>query len=151
MIIALLPEHYQLMYTQASCPSRLANPMCTKRSAPGACSGGRPTDAIRGAIERVALGDFLRKNEFVAFYDPPSQVDRARMIAFAGQHHRARTPFDTYFDASDRSRLYCTEFVAAALWHSGAGPVPLKDAGQPAAARVPGLARHRCTSSGEPG
>lgn len=126
LIIALLPEHYQPYVHAGILSFEAGEPYVYEAIGSwGMLRGGRPTDAIRGAIERVSLGDFLRKNDFVAFYDPPPQVDRTRMIAFAGQHHRARTPFDAYFDASDRSRLYCAEFVAAALEHSGADPVPL--------------------------
>lgn len=126
LIIALLPQQYR-PYVHAGILSFEAGEPYVYEAigAWGIPRGGRPTDAIRGAIERVALGDFLRKNDFVAFYDPPPRVDRARMAAFARRHHQARTPFDAYFDADDRSRLYCTEFVAAALEHSGAGPVPL--------------------------
>jgi hypothetical protein len=84
---------------------------------------GPPTDAMRGNIRRVTLEHYIRRQRVTAIYDPPADVDKAAVVEFARARHRDGTEFDPYFDWSDHSRLYCTEFAALAL-HAGGAPLP---------------------------
>lgn len=83
-----------------------------------------PADDMHGGIRRVTLESFLRRDGFIAVYEPPPAVDRDRLVAFARHHARQQTPFDGYFDTGDGGRFYCVEFVARALESSGGPPVP---------------------------
>jgi hypothetical protein len=83
---------------------------------------GPPTDAVHGGIRRLSLDEFVRRQRFVAIFDPPPDVDRAQVAAFAQQARAEGRDFDPYFDLQDATRLYCTEFVARALEAGGAAP-----------------------------
>lgn len=126
LIIALLPETYRPFVHAGILSFEDGVPYVYEAiGAWGIPFGRRPTDAIGGAIQRVPLEEFLRHNDFVEFYDPPAAVDLGRMVGFAQHHYRAKTPFDPFFNAYDHRKLYCAEFVALALEHSGAAPVPV--------------------------
>jgi len=83
---------------------------------------GPPTRNIGGGVRRVALDTFIRRQRFVGIYEPPPQVDSARVAAYAGGRYLARTPFDPYFDLTDSSKVYCSEFTMLALTAGGAPP-----------------------------
>lgn len=84
-----------------------------------------PPEATTGRVRRTPLARFVQAQRYVEVYDPPPGVDRARVAAFARAQYLRRTPFDAYFVSDDRSRLYCTELVAAALEAGGGGPYPV--------------------------
>ena len=84
-----------------------------------------PTAVTRGRVRRTPLDDYVRAQRYVEVYDPPAFVDRERVVTFARDHFRKGTPFDPYFNTRDRTRLYCTEFVALALEAGGGGPYPI--------------------------
>ncbi|MBI5136158.1 MAG: hypothetical protein HZA24_02355 [Nitrospirae bacterium] len=86
---------------------------------------GPPTDATGGGVFRTPLADYVAMQGTVHLFQPPPGVDGERVAAFARARYRAGTPFDPYFDSTDRARLYCTEFVAAALEAGGGGPYPV--------------------------
>lgn len=84
---------------------------------------GRPlTENVAGGVRRLDLDTFLRSNRYVALYEPPPATDRAKVAAFARDSLLRGVRFDPWFDGSDASRLYCSEFVALALAAGGLGP-----------------------------
>lgn len=86
--------------------------------------GNQPlTQNVVGGMRRLDLGTFLEQNRFVAIYDPPPAADRERIGAFARESYMSRLPFDAWFDRSDPSKVYCSEFTALAL---AAGGVPTR-------------------------
>lgn len=128
LIITLLPEQYRPYVHAGILSFEDGEPYVYEAIGAwgiGISFGRRPTDTVQGTIQRVPLGEFLDHNDFVQFYDPPPQVDRARLVAFARHHHEVETPFDPYFNAYDDRRLYCAEFVALGLEHAGAPEVPI--------------------------
>lgn len=85
-----------------------------------------PPDADHGGVKRVPLAAYVERRSYVEVHDPPPGVDGAKVAAYARARYADGTPFDPHFDSSDRSRLYCTEFVAAALEAGGGGPFPVE-------------------------
>jgi hypothetical protein len=83
---------------------------------------GPPNRNMGGGVRRVALDTFIRRQRFVGIFEPPSQVDTARVAAYARERYLARTPFDAYFDLADSSKVYCSEFTMLALTAGGAPP-----------------------------
>jgi len=88
--------------------------------------GGPPTRSVGGGIFRTPLDEFIYAQRYVEIFQPDPAIERARVVAFARAQYRNGTPFDPYFDSEDRRRLYCTEFVAAALEAGGAEPFPVR-------------------------
>jgi hypothetical protein len=89
-----------------------------------------PTATVAGGVRRVPLERFVRGKRVIGFYAPAPGIDRAKLVAFAREHHARGTPFDSYFDADDKSALYCTEFVALGIETAGAVPIigsPMRD------------------------
>jgi hypothetical protein len=84
---------------------------------------GPPTDAMHGRIRRVTLEQYIKRQRVTAIFDAGAGVDKAAVAAFARARHDDRTEFDPYFDWSDHTRLYCTEFAALAL-NAGGRPLP---------------------------
>lgn len=84
---------------------------------------GPPTAAVGGGMRRMTLEWFVANQTWIAVYDPPAGADPARIVEFARRSHAQHIPFDAYFDLSDASRMYCTEFVALALAAADAPPV----------------------------
>jgi hypothetical protein len=80
------------------------------------------TSNVIGGMRRLELGTFLEQNRFVAIYDPPAGADRERIGRFAQDSLAARLPFDAFFDRSDPSKVYCSEFTALALAAGGVPP-----------------------------
>lgn len=79
--------------------------------------GGKPpTDNVSGHVRRITLDDYLRETGGTAtFYNAPAGLNIGKMLQYARSHAELKTPFDPYFNYSDRSKLYCSEFVAAAF------------------------------------
>lgn len=88
-------------------------------------TGVPPTDATKGRIKRRPLGWFLHRQNYVAVYDLPEGVNHEKVADFVVEQYQAKREFDPYFNAQDRDKVYCTEFVALALEAGGAPPVPL--------------------------
>ncbi|MGD2112475.1 MAG: YiiX/YebB-like N1pC/P60 family cysteine hydrolase [Gammaproteobacteria bacterium] len=77
--------------------------------------GRRPTDLIRGRVQRSPLAEFVRRGKYVEIYELPPGVDAGRVTAYARAQHDGGTPFDPYFRSDEHDALYCTELVALAL------------------------------------
>ena len=89
-----------------------------------------PTDNVSGHVRRITLEQYITESGgTVSFYTPPKGVDLTQVLQYAQTHTTAKTPFDAYFNYTDRSKLYCSEFVAAAF-EAGGSPayrtVPMK-------------------------
>lgn len=85
--------------------------------------GGSPlTHQVTGGMRRIGLGTFLVQNRFIAIYEPPPGSDPERIGSFARESYLAGLPFDAWFDRSDPSKVYCSEFTALALAAGGAAP-----------------------------
>jgi hypothetical protein len=85
--------------------------------------GRRPlTERVTGGVRRLGLGTFLGQNRFIAIYDPPPGADPERIGRFAQDSYLAGLPFDAWFDRTDPSKVYCSEFTALALAAGGAAP-----------------------------
>jgi len=82
-----------------------------------------PTAAVGGGMRRMTLEWFVANQTFIAIYAPPVGADPEKIVEFARQSYAQHIPFDAYFDLSDASRMYCTEFVALALTAADAPPV----------------------------
>ncbi|MBL8202118.1 MAG: hypothetical protein JNK40_14210 [Chromatiales bacterium] len=80
------------------------------------------THHVTGGMRRIGLGTFLAQNRFIAIYDPPPGTDAELIGRFAQDSYMAGLPFDPYFDRSDPSKVYCSEFTALALAAGGAPP-----------------------------
>ncbi len=80
------------------------------------------TSRITGGTRRIELGTFLTRNRFVALYDPPPGADPDEMGRFAQASLVGQLPFDAFFDRTDPSRVYCSEFTALALAAGGVAP-----------------------------
>jgi hypothetical protein len=126
MFIALLPEDYQPYVHSGIIVMEDEGPVVYEElgSANLGFDDGPPTAGIKGEVRRVKLDKFLQRYFYVAIYDPVD-VDHSAVVEFAKTHYEAKTPFDAYFDYSDHSKFYCTEFVALALEAGGAAPLPL--------------------------
>ncbi|MEO8080620.1 MAG: hypothetical protein ABI641_08825 [Caldimonas sp.] len=88
-----------------------------------------PTDALRGGVRRIGIEKFARGKRIIGLYALPPEADAVRLVAFAQEQHRRRTPFDPFFDSDDSSALYCTELVALALAEAGVArvePTPMQ-------------------------
>jgi hypothetical protein len=77
---------------------------------------------VVGGMRRLELGTFLTRNRFVAIYDPPAGADGDRIGGFARDSLAAGLRFDAYFDRTDPSTVYCSEFTALALAAGGVAP-----------------------------
>ena len=100
--------------------------------------GFAPTATVTGAVRRVSVERFARGKRIVGLYALPPSADRERLVAFAREHYRRGTPFDSYFDTDDATALYCTELVALALKAAGVAaiePTPIRDNASLTAAR----------------
>jgi hypothetical protein len=80
------------------------------------------THRVSGGMRRIGLGTFLAQNRFIAIYDPPPGANPERIGRFAQDSYMAGLPFDPWFDRSDPSKVYCSEFTALALAAGGAAP-----------------------------
>jgi hypothetical protein len=83
-----------------------------------------PTATIEGAVTRNRLDKFARRYYYIEIYEP-ANADREKVAEFARHHYAVQTPFDKYFDYSDDSAFYCSEFVARALEAGGSDALSL--------------------------
>ena len=102
---------------------------------------GPPTDAMRGRIRRVSLEQYIARQRVTAIFDPPADVDKAAVAAFARARHEDGTEFDPYFDWRDHDatvlhRVRSTGVARGRAAAADAGP----RARQHVAARRAGLA-----------
>lgn len=80
------------------------------------------TSRIVGGVRRLELGTFLTQNRFVALYDPPAGADGQRIGRYARESLAAGPAFDAFFDRTDPTKVYCSEFTALALAAGGVAP-----------------------------
>ncbi|MFC1664094.1 YiiX/YebB-like N1pC/P60 family cysteine hydrolase [Pseudomonadota bacterium] len=86
--------------------------------------GATPTlSIIGGGVLKTPLEQLVRRQRYVEIYEPPTMVDREKMVEFALATHKAKTPFDPYFNNQEHEALYCTEFIALALVAGGHDPI----------------------------
>jgi hypothetical protein len=85
----------------------------------------RPTDAIAGAVRRSFFYDYVKANLYAEVYDPPEEIDVAKLESYVQSAWRNAVPFDPYFNNDDHAALFCTELVSQALEHAGAKPIVL--------------------------
>jgi hypothetical protein len=82
-----------------------------------------PAGSLFGGIRRTPLADYVAMHLYVEVFEPPTNVDRARVAAkvheLLGQH----IGFDSAWDFHDHRAMFCSEFVVEALAAGGA-PVP---------------------------
>ncbi len=78
-----------------------------------------PTDVIKGKVQRIPFGRFVRRYHHVAIYEPTG-LDKERIADYARTQLREEAPFDPYFNYAEHKKLYCTEFIALALEAGGA-------------------------------
>lgn len=81
-----------------------------------------PGEGTRGFVSRTPFYEFLKRQPHVEFYEPPAQVNRKTVVAFARKAYLDKIPFDARFSPG-RDSYYCSEFVAYAL---EAGGLPVK-------------------------
>lgn len=77
-----------------------------------------PTRRLRGKIRRTKLETFLRRGTVSAVYEH-GDIDLEMVAAYARGAFRDRLAFDGLFDYRTPERVYCSEFVATALWSAG--------------------------------
>lgn len=78
-----------------------------------------PTDVIKGKVQRIPFGRFVRRYHHVAIYEPTG-LDKERIADYARTQFREEAPFDPYFNYAEHKKLYCTEFIVLALEAGGA-------------------------------
>jgi hypothetical protein len=81
----------------------------------GLFMGSEPTDNISGHIRRRPFKRFIDNENYTSIYNLPENIDKDKVIQYALEHFKNKTPFDPYTDTESHDRLYCTEFVAMAL------------------------------------
>ena len=82
-----------------------------------------PTRRLRGKIRRTKLETFLQRGTVSAVYEH-RDVDLESVAAYARGAFRDRLAFDGLFDYRTPERVYCSEFVAAALLSAGHDATP---------------------------
>jgi len=87
---------------------------------------GTLTEKTRGTIERLPLSEYLNKTTVSAIYSHASAKQEQLMADFAIKAHKQKLPYDAFFDETDRSKVYCSEFIVAAIESSGGLPVKLR-------------------------
>lgn len=86
-------------------------------------SGDAPSDYIGGRVKRASLEEFVQEARTVSWFRPTAGFNKARLLDYLNLHSTQSTPFDPYFNSSDHTKLYCTEFVALAFAQAGGGHV----------------------------
>ena len=82
-----------------------------------------PTRRLRGKIRRSKLETFLQRGTVSAVYEH-GDIDLEMVAAYARRAFRDRLAFDGLFDYRTPERVYCSEFVAAALGAAGHDATP---------------------------
>jgi len=80
-------------------------------------------DWLKGTMIRESLKDEISSHAIVSVFDLPPEADRGRLLAYIKKAYEQHVPFDPLFDATDHSRLYCSEFIAAGLEQANASSV----------------------------
>lgn len=87
---------------------------------------GTLTDKTKGTIARTPLHTYLKDKSVIAIYNLPfARVERP-MVDFAMRSHREKLPYDSLFDETDSSKVYCSEFIVRAIESGGGTPVSLR-------------------------
>lgn len=87
---------------------------------------GSPTDLTKGAITRTSLNTFINDKAVVAIYNPQSEAIGRSISEFAIRSHAEKLRYDALFDAVDRSKVYCSEFIVSAIEDAGGNPIQLR-------------------------
>ncbi len=87
---------------------------------------GTLTDKTQGTIERWHLSKFLRDRSIAAIYSSPSQKQERAIAEFAVNAFKNKLPYDSLFDETDSSKVYCSEFVVQAIESSNISKVKLR-------------------------
>lgn len=77
-----------------------------------------PTRRLRGKIRRTRLATFLQRGSISAIYEHAA-IDLNAVATYAREAFEDRLAFDGLFDYRTPDRVYCSEFVAAALQSAG--------------------------------
>ena len=83
-------------------------------------------DSMDGSVRRTELSKYLARQTVSAIYSPPAQARQQVIAQFARKSYLNKVSYDGYYNAADRSRMYCSEFVVGALESAGSDPVPLR-------------------------
>ena len=84
-----------------------------------------PAGSLVGGIRRTPLADYVGMHLYVEVFEPPTNVDRARVAARVKAIMAQKIEFDAAWDYHDHSRMFCSEFVVDALAAGGAPRPPL--------------------------
>jgi hypothetical protein len=84
-----------------------------------------PAGSLVGGIRRTPLADYVGMHLYVEVFEPPQNVDRARVEARVKELRAQQIEFDAGWDYYDHSRMFCSEFVVEALAAGGAPRPPL--------------------------
>jgi hypothetical protein len=82
-----------------------------------------PPDALRGGMRRTPFFDYVGILLYVEVIDPAGKADKTKMVARVEDLWRQKVAFDPYWDFTDSTALFCTEFVSEVL-KAGGGQVP---------------------------
>lgn len=82
-----------------------------------------PSVTYIGGMQRIPFEQYVDSGKIFGVYAPPPEADAGKIAAFARDHFARGTPFDSYFDNTDASALYCSELVAHAIRAAGGAPV----------------------------
>lgn len=88
---------------------------------------GSLTDKTKGTISRTPLDTYLKDETAVfAIYSLPSPKVEKSMADFAVKSYKEKLPYDSLFDETDSSKVYCSEFIVQAIISGGGAPPPLR-------------------------
>ncbi|HTQ04834.1 MAG TPA: hypothetical protein VMI54_13305 [Polyangiaceae bacterium] len=82
-----------------------------------------PAGSLFGGIRRTPLADYVSLHLYVEVFEPPANVDRARVSAKVHELMGEHVGFDSAWDFYDHHAMFCSEFVVTALAAGGA-PIP---------------------------
>lgn len=83
-------------------------------------------DKTKGKIARISLSKYLNDKTVVAIYSLSSPELGKSMADFAIKSYKDGLPYDALFDETDRTKVYCTEFIVQAIESSGGKPIFLR-------------------------
>lgn len=84
-----------------------------------------PAGSLVGGIRRTPLADYVGMHLYVEVFEPPANVDRARVEAKVRELRAQGVEFDAGWDFHEHSRMFCSEFVVEALAAGGLVRPPL--------------------------
>jgi hypothetical protein len=82
-----------------------------------------PAGSLFGGIRRTPLADYVSLHLYIEIFEPPANVDRAKVAAKVHELMRQHIEFDSAWDFNDHRAMFCSEFVVQALAAGGA-PIP---------------------------